>query len=508
MLKKSFYILIAVVVYFTTQSTAQILFTAKLDGSQETPNPVITAATGTAWVILSSDMTTLTYQITYAQLSSPFSAAHFHLAPAGTGGGVVQAITFNGNTASGQWTGFADSILAKLLKQEIYINIHSTSHPAGEIRGQLIPVDDGIGFTSALDGNQETPNPIVTNAKGTGWAVLKNEGSEIEYSVTIAGLSSNLSAAHFHNAPAGVGGAVVQGISFTDSTSTGSWTGFTENIISEIIKNRLYFNVHTGNNPGGEIRGQLIQQGEIMFSAKLEGNNETPNPIVTEGNGTAWAVLSADKSALNYSITFAQLDSPFTAAHFHLAPAGTGGGVVHPITFTGNSASGQWSGFADSILSKLIKEHIYINIHTMKNPGGEIRDQLHNVGGIGFTASLDGNQETPNPVTTNARGTGWVELKDAASKIDYKLTIAGLSSNFTAAHFHNAQTGTGGGVVQAVTFVDSISSGTWTGFAENIITELLKTDCTSMFILLIIQEVKSADKLIFPILSAETFQSN
>jgi hypothetical protein len=462
------------VLQFSAQSFSQILFTAKLDGSQETPNPVVTTATGTAWAVLSPDMTTLTYHITYAQLDSTFTASHFHLAPTGVGGGVLQAITFSGNTASGQWTGFADSILAKLFKQEIYINIHSAAHPSGEIRGQLIPVDDGTGFAAMLDGSQETPSPIVTNAKGTGWAVLRNDGSEIEYSVTVAGLSSNLTAAHFHNAPAGVGGGVVQGITFSDSTSTGSWIGFSDNNISELLKNRLYFNIHSTNNPGGEIRGQLIHQGEIMFTARLEGNNETPNPIATNGNGTAWAVLSADKSTLHYNITYAQLDSPFTAAHLHLAPTGVGGGVVHPLTFLGNSASGQWTGFADSILAKLVKEHIYVNVHSQKYPGGEIRDQLHNVGGIGLTAWLDGSQETPNPVSTNAKGTGWAVLKDSATRIDHNITLAGLSSNLTAAHFHNAVTGVGGGVVHAISFTDSSSSGTWTGFTQNIISELLK----------------------------------
>src|SRR3990172_1651209 len=376
MFKNFFCILVVFLLLFSAQSFSQILFTAKLDGNQETPNPVVTTATGTAWAVLSPDMTTLTYHVTYAQLDSTFTASHFHLAPAGVGGGVVQAITFTGNTASGQWTGFADSILAKLLKQEIYVNIHSAKYPGGEIRGQLIPVDDAIGFTAMLDGSQETPNPIVTNAKGTGWAVLKDDGSEIEYSVTIAGLSSNFTASHFHNAPAGVTGGVVHPITFSDSTSTGSWTGFSENMISELIKNNLYFNVHTTNNPGGEIRGQLIHQGEIMFNARLEGNNETPNPITTDGNGTAWAVLSADKSTLYYNVTYAGLSSNFTAAHFHNAPAGVTGGVVQPITFSDSSSNGTWTGFAQNFISELLKNRLYFNVHTTNNPGGEIRGQI------------------------------------------------------------------------------------------------------------------------------------
>ncbi len=103
-----------------------------------------------------------------------------------------------------------------------------------------------------------------------------------------------------------------------------------------------------------------------MFNAKLEGNNEEPNPVTTDGKGTVWAVLSGDKSTLYYRVTYAQLDSTFTNAHFHLGPEGIGGGVIHPIApdFVGNTASGQWTGFADSILAKLVKEDIYINIHS------------------------------------------------------------------------------------------------------------------------------------------------
>jgi hypothetical protein len=470
---KMIYFLFTLLILFPSLSYSQILFTAALDGSQETPNPVVTPAAGTGWALLGPDMKTLSYHITYAQLDSTFTAAHFHLAPAGVGGGVVHPITFEGNTASGHWTNLADSIIAKLLKEEIYINIHSAKHPGGEIRGQLIPVDDAIGFTAMLDGAQETPNPINTTATGTGWAVMRNNGNDIEYSVTVAGLSSNLTAAHFHNAPAGVGGGVVHGITFTDSTSRGTWSNIPENMIPEAVLNRLYFNVHTTNNPGGEIRGQLIHQGEIVFTSDLSGANETPNPIATAGNGTAWAVLSDDKSTLYYNATYAQLSSGYSAAHFHLGPAGVGGGVVHPITFNGNSASGEWTGLADSIIAKLIKEHIYLNIHSTMHPGGELRDQLNNAGGIGFTAWLEGTQETPNPITTTATGTGWAVLKNSASEIDHNITIAGLSSAYTAAHYHNAPRGMGGGVVQGITFADSSSDGTWSGFSENMISELL-----------------------------------
>jgi hypothetical protein len=254
----------------------------------------------TLWAVLSGDKTTLYYRVTYAQLDSKFTNAHFHLGAEGVGGGVIHGIAsdFVGNTASGQWTGFADSILAKLVKEEIYINIHSAKSPAGEIRDQLHNID-GIGFTASLDGSQETP-VVTTNASGTGWAVLKDSGSAIEHNITISGLSSNLTAAHYHNAAAGASAPPLQAITFTDSSSNGTWTGFTENVISELLKNRLYFNVHSTDHGSGEIRGQIefsnIISGNIpveltSFSASSDGKNVLLNwTTATETNNLGFDV--------------------------------------------------------------------------------------------------------------------------------------------------------------------------------------------------------------------------
>jgi CHRD domain len=67
---------------------SQILFTVALNGDNEVP-AVTTNATGTAWAVLSPDMTSLTYHITYAQLDSTFTVSHFHIGKAGVNGGVI-----------------------------------------------------------------------------------------------------------------------------------------------------------------------------------------------------------------------------------------------------------------------------------------------------------------------------------------------------------------------------------------------------------------------------------
>lgn len=232
----------------------------RLDGSQENP-PVTTASTGTGWAVLNTDMTRLKYQVTYARLQSAFAASHFHVGVRGINGPVVQPITFQGNTASGEWTNLHDSIVVHLLKGNVYTNVHSSGNPGGEIRGQLEGLFNGAGFSANLDGAQEVP-PVSTTARGTGFALYQrpegSAGDTIDYRITIAGLSAAFTASHFHSGPVGVAGPVVQPITFVDSTGVGSWGGFADSIVANIAKGGLYFNVHSGAFPGGEIRGQLL----------------------------------------------------------------------------------------------------------------------------------------------------------------------------------------------------------------------------------------------------------
>jgi hypothetical protein len=189
----------------------------------------------------------------------------------------------------------------ELLTGKLYVNLHTAANPGGELRGQVL-VDYGIGFIAKLDGAQEVP-PVTTTATGTGSFRLKTSSSgtvmELEYQITFAGLSGSLTASHFHNAAVGVGGGVVRNISFNGNTAAGSWKSsdatqpLTSDLLRELLAGRIYVNLHTAANPGGEIRGQLKfgtdisttvkeKPGTIPVSFKLEQNYPNPfNPTTT-----------------------------------------------------------------------------------------------------------------------------------------------------------------------------------------------------------------------------------
>jgi large repetitive protein len=114
---------------------------SRLSGSQEVPARA-TVATGS---ITSSMNATglLTISGSYSGLTTPLTAAHLHTGAFGTNGGVtvdlVPAAITIGST-SGSISGSVQlnaTQIASLIAGNIYINLHTSTFPSGEIRGQL-----------------------------------------------------------------------------------------------------------------------------------------------------------------------------------------------------------------------------------------------------------------------------------------------------------------------------------------------------------------------------------
>ena len=131
-------------------------------------------------------------------------------------------------------------------------------------------------------------------------------------------------------------------------------------------------NLHTAENPTGELRGQLLRPGETLYTAALAGANEVP-PVTTMASGGVGVILNAARTQIRYDGAFTGVMP--TLAHIHAAAAGANGPVLYPLMLSGSAVSGTQAVTADDVV-KLDSQGLYANAHSTANPTGEIRGQL------------------------------------------------------------------------------------------------------------------------------------
>lgn len=117
------------------------MFQVQLSGDQQVP-AVQTNGTGTADLTYDPSTRMLQWSISYSGLSSPVTMAHLH-GPAAAGKNAKPELwlTKKGGTVENPITGEAKLTAAQaraLREGELYINVHTKDHPAGELRGQVV----------------------------------------------------------------------------------------------------------------------------------------------------------------------------------------------------------------------------------------------------------------------------------------------------------------------------------------------------------------------------------
>ncbi|MCC6405969.1 MAG: CHRD domain-containing protein [Planctomycetes bacterium] len=249
-------LLASVLVALASTASAQVVcMRADLDGLQEVP-PNPSTATGTAYVLVDRATNTASYSITFTGLSAPENNAHFHAGPVGVSGGVKVGLPLGANKV-GSFV-YAEADEATLINGGWYINIHSNNFGSGEIRGQVLRSDSLAFMRADLDGAQETP-PNASTAKGSAYLMIDTVADSLFYSLTFDGLSAVEINAHIHAGAVGVAGPVKLGLPTGNSKSgTLSYAAADE---ATLLGGGWYFNVHSGNFPGGEIRGQIVAGG-------------------------------------------------------------------------------------------------------------------------------------------------------------------------------------------------------------------------------------------------------
>jgi hypothetical protein len=132
------------------------------------------------------------------------------------------------------------------------------------------------------------------------------------------------------------------------------------------------------------------------FRAQLTGDQEVP-AVETRARGQTIFQVSRDGSEIRYRLIVVNLDD-LHMAHIHVGAAGVNGPVVvwlypdapppQPIAgrttgilatgvITAENLVGPWADEPlETLLDAMADGSVYVNVHTIENPGGEIRGQI------------------------------------------------------------------------------------------------------------------------------------
>jgi CHRD domain-containing protein len=136
----------------------------------------------------------------------------------------------------------------------------------------------------------------------------------------------------------------------------------------------------------------------------LTGYQEVP-AISTTGSGELKARISNDGSEIEYELSYADLEGSVLQSHIHIGQPGVNGGIMlflcsnlgngpagtqacppPPATITGvltasnvigPTAQGIEPGAFAEVIQAIRAGSTYVNVHSSKWPGGEIRKQIN-----------------------------------------------------------------------------------------------------------------------------------
>ena len=117
-------------------------------------------------------------------------------------------------------------------------------------------------------------------------------------------------------------------------------------------------------------------QTTFKFSSALNIGQETTRVKGAKAGAAGRFTATLNGTTLKWTLTFKNLSGAAMAAHIHTAPRGVAGPVIVPLCSPCTSpASGTAMLTADQVKDLLARKD-YANVHTAKNPGGEIRGQI------------------------------------------------------------------------------------------------------------------------------------
>lgn len=255
-----------------------------------------------------------------------------------------------------------------------------------------------IEFSATLSAAQEPNNASTSPATGSAIMLYDIATNTFDLIVSISGMTNTATASHIHEAAAGVNGPVVTNLGGeAEYTRTGGTTvrRTFRNVTHlgdrvKLITGGAYYNIHSAQFPGGEIRGQLIPR-PVRLVANLDvAQEQAAFPAVNLAGVTSFGGAVATYNPVTNKISVRHslfnYTNPFTNSHIHEGAPGVSGPVRVNLGTNSNagaysSANGYIAGAHDELdftgdMMVLLTGGMYLNYHSQTFAGGQLRGQL------------------------------------------------------------------------------------------------------------------------------------
>jgi CHRD domain-containing protein len=114
-------------------------------------------------------------------------------------------------------------------------------------------------------------------------------------------------------------------------------------------------------------------------SAKLTPGADVPKPKGASGASGSFSgkyVEHASSATLTWKLSFTGMTGPVLQAHIHMGKPGVSGNVIVPLCGPCKNGMTGSAKISESVIKTLEAGKAYVNVHTKRNPAGEIRGQV------------------------------------------------------------------------------------------------------------------------------------
>ncbi|HWR84016.1 MAG TPA: CHRD domain-containing protein [Candidatus Deferrimicrobium sp.] len=227
-------------------------------------------------------------------------------------------------------------------------------------------------FTFVLDAKQANACAGTGSAaRGLGVAILSPDSTQL--SLYIDHNVSGASAAHVHLGVPCVEGGIRFSFSGATAPITGTWA-ITATDVNRLFNDSLYVNIHSGAFPGGEIRGQIVQE-PIKFLFTIDEAQVSAGGTNSFHSGIGIGKLNATSDTFRVSVTHDIPNDSCISGHIHLGAPGVDGATQFGFSNPDSPVNETWL-LDTAAIKNLVAGDLYVNIHSLAFPAGEIRGQI------------------------------------------------------------------------------------------------------------------------------------